>query len=86
MRVRTITYAMLRQGRQFENDRAEVTIDLDPGDVLLDVIDEAKRVCRLALDAPANPAPPSGDRSANARGFRPDPKNDRPIELYEDPR
>lgn len=85
MQVRTITYAMLRSKRQFENDRAEATVELEPGDTIDGAIAEAKRVCELALDGKVNGAvrPPTPPRPTGPR-FTP-PVNDRPIEPYEDP-
>lgn len=51
MKVKAITYAMLRKTEPFENDRAEVTIEVDADDKLGDVVREAKRICAAALGA-----------------------------------
>ena len=84
MRVRTITYAMLRSRKQFENDRTEVAVELEAGDTIEGAIAEAKRVCTLALDGKAVDQPVNARaRPVTPRGFP--PVNDRPIEPYEDP-
>jgi hypothetical protein len=49
MQVKAVTYAMLRKTEPFENDRVEVTIEVQKGDKLGDVVREAKRVCYAAL-------------------------------------
>ena len=49
MKVKTIRYAMLRVTGQYENDRAEVEIELEDGDPPAVVIERAKRLCREAL-------------------------------------
>lgn len=50
MKVKTLTYAMLRKTDQFENDRAEVTVDLGPRDTFEDAVDLAKSKCCEALN------------------------------------
>lgn len=49
MKIKSVTYAMLRVTKQFENDRAEVTIELDPKDKPSDAFDMAKKECLAAL-------------------------------------
>lgn len=49
MKVKTVTYAMLRVTKQFENDRVEVTIELDAKDKPQDAAELAKRECLAAL-------------------------------------
>lgn len=51
MKITSITYAMLRKTGMYENDRAEVTIDVEAATEqdIVETIDEAKRVCRVAL-------------------------------------
>jgi len=49
MKVKTIAYAMLRKTDQFENDRAEVTIELEGGDDVAEAVKRVKRVCEKAL-------------------------------------
>lgn len=50
MKIKTITYGMLRKTEQYENDRAEVTLELEPGDDDFGpVVDRAKALCELAL-------------------------------------
>ena len=49
MRVKAVRYSMLRVTAQFENDRAEVEVELGPKDTVEDAILEAKAQCRVAL-------------------------------------
>lgn len=49
MKIKTLTYAMLRQTKQFENDRVEVTVELGANDKVSDAVKEAKAVCEKAL-------------------------------------
>lgn len=89
MRVRTITYAMLRSRKQFENDRAEATVELEAGDTIEGSIAEARRVCELALDgkAAAVRPPPAPPRPTTPRNGVPRDMG-LPIEPYteDDPR
>lgn len=82
MRVKSITYAMLRVQRQFENDRVEATVELEAGDTIEGAIGEAKRVCTLALQQRPAAAPPGGRIRATADDPSAPPRNDMPIELY----
>lgn len=50
MKIKTVSYAMLRVTRQFENDRVEVVIELDPKDKIDEVFRRAKAECLLALN------------------------------------
>lgn len=86
MRVKSITYAMLRVQRQFENDRVEATVELEAGDTIAEAIAEAKRVCTLALRTDPAIAAPGGRTRVTADDPRAAPRNDRPIELYPEPR
>lgn len=54
MKIKTLGYSSLRVTRQFENDRAEVVIEIEKGDKLGDVVREAKRICDAALRADKN--------------------------------
>lgn len=51
MRVTKVTYAMLRVTKAYENDRAEVTIELDEaaGDSVATAFKHAKKLCEKAL-------------------------------------
>lgn len=51
MKVQAIKYAMLRKTDEFENDRCEVTIELETGDLVGDAVREAKVICEAALQA-----------------------------------
>lgn len=51
MKVKTITYAMLRQTKQFENDRAECSVELVEGEDVARAIALAKSTCERALAA-----------------------------------
>lgn len=87
MRVRTITYAKLRKVRNFENDRVETCIELEPGDVVDDAIAEAKRICdrALLLDPMAAPLASRNDRRPPSDTPYTKAQRDRPIELYDEP-
>lgn len=52
MIVKSLTYSTLRVTAQYENDRAEVTIELAKGDKFPDAVREAKRLCAEALRTP----------------------------------
>ncbi len=49
MKVKQISYSMLRVTKQFENDRVEVVIELGPKDEVADAVKEAKRLCEKSL-------------------------------------
>ncbi len=53
MRVKTVTYGMLRKTEQFENDRAEVTIELNEDESAPSFVRQAmllaKKTCFAAL-------------------------------------
>lgn len=49
MKIKTVTFAMLRVTKQYENDRAEVTVELGPNDDPQKAFDLAKRECLVAL-------------------------------------
>lgn len=49
MKIKTVTYAMLRQTKPYENDRAEVVVELHPGDTVDEAFALAKRECATAL-------------------------------------
>jgi hypothetical protein len=49
MKIKTVTYSMLRVTKQFENDRAEVTVELGPNDDPGKAFDAAKKECLAAL-------------------------------------
>lgn len=49
MKVKSITYATLRVTKAYENDRVEVTIELEKGDKAGDVVRKAKKFCMAAL-------------------------------------
>jgi hypothetical protein len=49
MRITTITYAMLRKTDTYENDRAEVTVEINEGESLGEAVKLAKRACERAL-------------------------------------
>jgi hypothetical protein len=49
MKVKTVTYATLRVTKAYENDRVEVTIELEKGDKPSDVVRKAKKFCLGAL-------------------------------------
>ena len=75
MIVKSLTYSTLRVTAQYENDRAEVTIELAKGDKFLDAVREAKRLCAEALRTPlTKPTDPLAEiervaRHAAARGY-----------------
>lgn len=48
-KLKTIGYSMLRKTELYENDRAEVTLELDPGDSLESATDQAKACCEIML-------------------------------------
>ncbi len=52
MKVKTVTYSVLRVTKVFENDRAEVTIELEPGDTAAQALARARKECKKALNAP----------------------------------
>jgi hypothetical protein len=49
MEVKTISYSMLRKTEDFENDRAEVMVELAEGDSVGEAVKVAKRCCERAL-------------------------------------
>lgn len=51
MKVTKVTYAMLRVTKAYENDRAEITVELDEeaGDTVAKAVKHAKRLCEKAL-------------------------------------
>ena len=49
MKVKEITYGMLRVKAQYENDRVEVRVELAEGDSVVDAVHEAKAICAAAL-------------------------------------
>jgi hypothetical protein len=49
MKVKEITYSMLRKTDPFENDRVEVTIELKAGEKVESVVKKAKELCVAAL-------------------------------------
>ena len=49
MKVKTVTYSMLRVTNLFENDRVEVTVELDTGDTAAKALAYARRECKKAL-------------------------------------
>lgn len=49
MQVKAVSYSMLRATKSYENDRVEVTIELDKKDKLGDVVRKAKKICDAAL-------------------------------------
>lgn len=53
MRVKTITYAMLRKTSAFENDRVEFTIEVNEDDNPVQAALVAKALCTVALTAAA---------------------------------
>lgn len=71
MKIKTITYAMLRSTAQYENDRVEVTMEVDEKDSLGDVVRRAKRVCQAALATEATPSFEAmiGDDDCDPSGF-----------------
>ncbi len=52
MKVRSISYSMLRKTTTYENDRAEVTLELELGDSFESAVERAKELCTEALSAP----------------------------------
>lgn len=50
MKVKTITFAMLRKTDNFENDRAEVTVELGDGDDVIVARTLAVTECEKVLD------------------------------------
>lgn len=87
MKVRTIAVAKLRVTGQFENDRAEAVIELEPGDEVAAAIDRAHEVCDQALTAGGVPARTLRTQR-RAPPSRPEPSTypERPIDLYPIPR
>ena len=49
MKVKAIRYAMLRKTGQYENDRAEVEVELQEGDTVAEAVKSAKKLCEKAL-------------------------------------
>lgn len=49
MKIKTISYSMLRVTKQYENDRAEVTVELNEGDDPGEAVKMARDVCEKAL-------------------------------------
>lgn len=49
MKVKSITYSMLRVTKPYENDRVEFTVELGPKDSAADVVARLKRACMVAL-------------------------------------
>lgn len=52
MQIRRITYAMLRVTGKFENDRAEVEVEINPEDNIWDAAMLAKQRCEEILMLP----------------------------------
>lgn len=56
MKIKTLLYAMLRKTNQYENDRAEVTVEIEDGDDMDVVVADAKATCEaMLLTPPASP-------------------------------
>jgi len=55
MKVKSVAYSMLRVVRQYENDRVEITVELEKGDKLADVVAKVKADCDTAIKAKAAP-------------------------------
>lgn len=51
MKVIAVTYSMLRVTKQFENDRAEVTVQLEDGDNPALSLEKARSICDESLAA-----------------------------------
>ena len=49
MKVTQLSYSMLRVKAQYENDRVEVTVELNKGDSVSDAVHEAKAICAAAI-------------------------------------
>ncbi len=49
MKITQVSYQMLRVTKQFENDRAEVVIQLDEGDNVQEALEKARLECDTAL-------------------------------------
>lgn len=49
MRVKEISYAMLRVTKAYENDRVEVTVEINEGEEVGDAVKLAKNACKRAL-------------------------------------
>lgn len=70
MRIVEISYSMLRKTDDFENDRASVTIQLDPEDDVGAAALEAKATCRsmLGVVVDETDSPPSMQSVPVSRG------------------
>ena len=51
MKVTQVTYGMLRVTRQYENDRAEVVVQIEEGDNIQAALEKARAECDTALAA-----------------------------------
>lgn len=51
MKITEVTYSMLRVTKQFENDRAEVTVQLEEGDSPALSLEKARSICDESLAA-----------------------------------
>ena len=49
MKIKQVSYSMLRVKAQYENDRVEVIVELDKGDTVEDAVHEAKAICAAAI-------------------------------------
>lgn len=49
MKIKSVAYSMLRVVAQFENDRVEITVELDKDDKLETIIPKLKQSCEQAL-------------------------------------
>jgi len=50
MKITEVKYAMTRVTKQYENDRAEVAVALEPGDSVSEAYARARSACAEALD------------------------------------
>lgn len=67
MRIRSVSYSMLRITKQFENDRVEVSVEVAEGDSVRDAVRLAKRTCEEALAQPSKRAPSKSDTGTEER-------------------
>lgn len=49
MKVKEVRYSMLRVTAQYENDRAEIAVEVEPKDDLDKVVTDVKAMCLAAL-------------------------------------
>ena len=49
MKIKTVSYSMLRKTSNYENDRAEVVVELEKGDTFESATLRAKQLCETAL-------------------------------------